>query len=211
RGGNGRLSGKVSWPGEPWAMELATLDGRLNLALSQGQFLKAEPGIGRLLGILSLQSLPRRLLLDFRDIFQQGFAFDDVRGDILLSRGRATTDELRMTGVQATVLIGGSADLVKETQDLRVLIVPEVNAGAASLAYLAVNPAVGLGTFLAQLVLRDPLRAAGSREFLVTGSMADPKVERVERAGGAPQALPTPPPPASGPASAVPAPSTTPR
>ncbi len=207
RGGNGRLGGQVSWPGYPWSMELATLDGRLSLALNQGQFLKAEPGIGRLLGILSLQSLPRRLLLDFRDIFQQGFAFDEVRGDIVLSHGRATTDELRMTGVQATVLIGGSADLVRETQDLRVLIVPEINAGAASLAYLAVNPAVGLGTFLAQLVLRDPLRAASSREFLVTGSMADPKVERIERTAAAPP----PPSSAAAPAGPTPTPTPTPR
>jgi uncharacterized protein (TIGR02099 family) len=182
RGGSGRLSGRVGWPGEPWAMELATLEGQLTLALDQGQFLRAEPGIGRVLGILSLQSLPRRLLLDFRDVFQQGFAFDEVRGDIALSRGKASTDNLRMRGVQASVLISGHADLVHETQDLRVLILPDVNAGAASLAYAAINPAIGLGTFLAQLLLRDPLRAAGSREFHVSGSMTEPKVERIERA-----------------------------
>lgn len=181
RGGNGKLSGRVGWAGRPWGMELATLEGKLTLALSQGQVLRAEPGIGRLLGILSLQALPRRFLLDFRDVFQQGFAFDEVKGDISLNRGLATTQGLRMQGVQATVLIGGSADLLKETQDLRIVIAPEINAGAASLAYLAINPAIGLGTFLAQLVLRDPLRAASSREFVVTGSMAEPKVERVER------------------------------
>ena len=75
----------------------------------------------------------------------------------------------------------GSADLDRETQDLRVVVVPEINAGTASLAYAVINPAVGLGTFLAQLLLRKPLIAAGTREFHVTGRWDDPKVERVER------------------------------
>ena len=57
-----------------------------------------------------------------------------------------------MRGVQAAVLMEGSADLERETQDLRVIVVPEINAGTASLAYAVINPAIGLGTFLAQLV-----------------------------------------------------------
>ncbi|MBL8327821.1 MAG: TIGR02099 family protein [Rubrivivax sp.] len=186
RGGRGALKGQLAWAGSPLAPDLPTLDGALQLQLASGQFLRAEPGLGRLLGIVSLQSLPRRLLLDFRDVFQQGFAFDQVSGDIVLSRGQASFQRFHMRGVQATVVIEGSADLVREQQDLRVMIVPEVNAGAASLAYLAINPAIGLGTFFAQLLLRDPLRAAGTREFSVTGLMADPKVERVDRPINAP-------------------------
>ncbi len=186
RGGEGRMTGRLAWNGSPLSPDWPSLDGQIQIALEQGQFLRAEPGVGRLLGVLSLQSLPRRLLLDFRDVFQQGFAFDQVTGDIQVARGRARTDNLRMRGVQASVLIEGSADLVRETQDLRVLIVPEINAGAASLAYVAINPAVGLGTFLAQLLLRDPLRAANTREFTITGPLSDPKVDRVERAFNAP-------------------------
>ena len=44
-----------------------------------------------------------------------------------------------------------------------------------------INPAIGLGTFLAQYFLRKPLMAASTREFRITGSWDDPKVERVER------------------------------
>ena len=211
RGGKGRIDGELGWQGSPLEPDWTSMEGRLGVALAQGQFLRAEPGgVGRLLGILSLQSLPRRLLLDFRDVFQQGFAFDEVTGEIRVSRGRAQTDNLRMRGLQAAVFIEGSADLITETQELHVLIVPEVNVGTASLAYLAVNPAVGLGTFLAQLVLRDPLRAAGTREFLVSGALADPKVVRVERtlpAAPAPPAAssaPTPPPAPASAASASP-------
>ena len=93
----------------------------------------------------------------------------------------AHTNNLRMRGVQAAVLMEGSADIAHETQDLRVVVVPEINAGTASLAYAVINPAVGLGTFLAQMFLRKPLTQAGTREFHVTGPWADPKIDRVER------------------------------
>jgi uncharacterized protein YhdP len=86
-----------------------------------------------------------------------------------------------MRGVQAAVLMEGSADLTRETQDLHLVVVPEINAGTASLAYAAINPAVGLGTFLAQVFLRRPLIQAGTREFHVSGPWADPKVDKVER------------------------------
>jgi len=187
RGGRGQMTGQLSWAGSPLSPHLPSLRGQVNLALESGQFLKAEPGAGRLLSVLSLQSLPRRLLLDFRDVFQEGFAFDNFTGDVRIDEGVASTNNLRMRGVQAAVLMEGSADIVGETQNLRVVVVPEINAGTASLAYAAINPAVGLGTFLAQMILRRPLIAAGTREFRVQGSWADPKVERVVRPADAPR------------------------
>jgi uncharacterized protein (TIGR02099 family) len=193
RGGKGRMQGQLAWDGAPLAPDFNSMEGQVNVALASGQFLRAEPGVGRLLGILSLQSLPRRLLLDFRDVFQEGFAFDNVDADVSVSRGRATTKNLRMRGLQAVVLMEGTADLVRETQDLHVLIVPEVNAGAASLAYAAINPAIALGTFLAQMVLREPLRAAGTREFRITGPLAEHKVERIERGAAAAPSMRAPP------------------
>ena len=186
RGGKGRMQGQLSWGGSPLSLDYPSLAGQINVALESGQFLKAEPGAARLLGVLSLQSLPRRLVLDFRDVFQEGFAFDSVTGDVKIEHGQASTNNLRMRGVQAAVLMEGSADIEHETQNLRVVVVPEINAGTASLAYAAINPAVGLGTFLAQLVLRKPIIAAGTREFRVTGPWADPKVDRIERKPGEP-------------------------
>jgi len=186
RGGKGRVAGQVSWAGSPLAFHLPSLDGKLNIALDNGQFLKAGAGAARLFSVLSLQSLPRRLVLDFRDVFQEGFAFDNITGDVTIDDGVASTRNLRLRGVQAAVLMEGSADLQRETQDLRVIVVPEINAGTASLAYAAINPAIGLGTFVAQLFLRRPLMAASTREFTVQGSWGEPKVERVERKIDAP-------------------------
>ena len=181
RGGKGALAGKVAWLGSPLTLDFASMSGQFNVGVEAGQFLKADPGAARLLGVLSLQALPRRLLFDFRDVFEDGFAFDSFTGDVRITNGVAFTNNLRMRGVQAVVLMEGDADIGRETQDLRVIVVPEINAGTASLAYAVINPAVGLGTFLAQLFLRRPLSEVGTREFRVTGPWAEPQVDRIER------------------------------
>jgi len=206
RGGKGQLRGTVGWAGSPLDLNYPTLDGQMAIALESGQFLKVEPGVGRLLGVLSLQSLPRRLALDFRDVFEEGFGFDNVSGDVQLQRGIARTNNLRMRGVQAAVLMEGSADIARETQDLRVVVVPEINAGTASLAYAAINPVIGLGTFLTQWLLSGPLSAAGTREFRVTGDWDDPKVVQVDRQGAEAARTARPAAAASPPATANPVP-----
>lgn len=178
-GGKGKVTGQVSWQGSPLEPDAATMSGEIAVAINEGQFLKVDPGIAKLLGVLSLQSLPRRLTLDFRDVFLQGFAFDAIDGQVKINQGVAETRNLRMRGVQAVVLMEGQADLLKETQNLHVYVVPDVNAVGASLAYAAINPVVGLGTFLAQVLLRKQVSEASTQEFMVTGSWADPQVDKV--------------------------------
>jgi uncharacterized protein (TIGR02099 family) len=179
KGGKGKLTGQVSWLGSPLEPDPLSMSGDINVQISEGQFLKVDPGMAKLLGVLSLQSLPRRLTLDFRDVFQQGFAFDSIDGDVKIGQGQAATRNLRMRGVQAVVLMEGQADLAKETQDLHVYVVPEVNAGGASLAYAAINPVIGIGTFIAQMLLRKQVSDVGTQEFRITGPWADPQVDKV--------------------------------
>lgn len=181
RRGRGRMEGDVNWRGSPFSLDYPSLGGQLQLDVEQGQFLKADPGLAKLLGVLSLQALPRRLTLDFRDVFSEGFAFDFIRGDAKISKGIASTNNLQMKGVNAAALMDGSADIVRETQNLRVVVVPEINAGTAALVATAINPAVGLGTFLAQWVLSKPLAAAATQEFHIEGTWADPKIAKVPR------------------------------
>ena len=97
----------------------------------------------------------------------------------------AFTNNLQMKGVNAAVLMEGKANILRETQDLKVVVVPEINAGTASLVAAAINPAIGIGTFLAQLILRRPLIEAATQEFHVTGDWADPQIARVKRGSSA--------------------------
>lgn len=186
RAGKGRMEGQASWIGSPLGLDYPSLGGSFNVNVETGQFLKAEPGIAKLMGVLSLQALPRRLTLDFRDVFTEGFAFDFVRGDVQVEQGIARTNNLQMKGVNAAVLMDGQADLARETQDLRVVVVPEINAGTASLIATWINPAVGLGTFLAQVLLRGPMIAATTQEFRITGNWSDPQMSKVEIQAPAP-------------------------
>ena len=198
RRGKGRLEGQIGWAGSPLSLDYPSLGGQFNVDMESGQFVKADPGIGRLLGVLSLQSLPRRLTLDFRDVFSEGFAFDFVRGDVNISQGIAQTNNLQMSGVNAAVLMEGRADISRETQDLKVVVVPEINAGTASLIATVINPAIGLGTFLAQVFLRRPLMEAATQEFHIDGTWADPKITKVDRrAAAAARAAENNPPPAT--------------
>lgn len=181
RRGKGRMEGQVSWRGSPLALDHGSLSGHLDLQVDNGQFLKADPGFAKLLGVLNLQALPRRLTLDFRDVFSEGFAFDFIRGDVQIEQGVAATNNLQMKGVNAAVLMEGRADIARETQDIRAIVVPEVNAGTAALVATAINPAVGLGTFVAQFFLRKPLTQAATDEFHIDGTWTDPRVTRVVR------------------------------
>ena len=183
RGASGRLEGNVAWEGSPLAIDYPSLAGNIALRAEKGQFLKAEPGVGKLLGIMSLQALPRRLALDFRDVFSEGFAFDLVSASSKIERGVLSTSDFKMTGVTAAVLMNGEVDLVKETQGLRVVVLPDLSGGMGSVVTaLLGNPILGLATYLAQRVLKDPLSRAFSFEYVVSGTWADPKTARIQNA-----------------------------
>ena len=189
RAGAGHLEGQIGWNGSPLALHYPSMQGQFQVKMGRGQFLKADPGVAKLLGVLSLQGLPRRLLLDFRDVFYEGFAFDNVQGDVQIQQGIASTRNLQIDGVNAVVRMEGSADIARETQQLRVLILPQLNAGGASVvAGLTINPVVGLTAYLAQWLLSSPLSKANIQEFVVDGSWSEPRVTRVEP--GAPASPP---------------------
>lgn len=196
RKGKGLVEGQVAWMGSPITLDYPSLGGTFNVNIESGQFLKTDPGIGKLLGVLSLQALPRRLTLDFRDVFSEGFAFDFIRGDVTIAQGIAHTNNLQMKGINAAVLMEGQADIAHETQNIKVVVVPDINAGGASLLASYINPVVGLSTFLAQLILRRPLMEAATQELLIDGTWVDPRVTKVEH-----KSAPVPPPtPAASPA-----------
>ena len=181
RNGKGKIEGRIGWIGSPITFDHTTLGGDMNVNVENGQFLKTDPGIGRLLGVLSLQSLPRRLTLDFRDVFSEGFAFDFFRGDVSIDQGLARTSNLQMKGVTAAVVMEGQADIARETQNIQVVVVPEINAGSASLLASTINPIWGLSSFLAQWILRKPLIDSLTQEFVLDGTWAEPRVTKVER------------------------------
>ena len=186
RDGEGSLAGKLSWRGSPVVLHPGSMTGQLKLKAEKGQFKKLEPGLGKLLSLLSLQNLPRRVTLDFADVFSEGFAFDKIDGTTQMQAGILRTNDLVIDGGAARVMMQGEVDLGRETQNVRVKIQPEIGGAVALGAAIVVAPVVGVATLLAQKVLRDPLNRAFGFEYQITGSLNDPKVERV---GGSPPAV----------------------
>jgi uncharacterized protein (TIGR02099 family) len=180
RRGTAQFEGDLTWAGAPFALNLPSLTGQLKIDAGKGQFKKLEPGVGRLLGVLSLQSLPRRISLDFRDVFSEGFAFDSITGAAAISRGQMHTEGLNLRGPAAKVLLSGNVNLVAETQDLKVRVQPSIGESIAIGAMIA-NPAIGAAAWVAQKVLNDPLDQAFAFEYAVTGSWSDPKVDKIDR------------------------------
>lgn len=181
KNGKGTLNGDIAWKGLPYSLDLPSLSGDIKLNVEKGQFLKQDPGAAKLLGVLSLQALPRLLKLDFHDVFSEGLAFDGITANAAINRGIAKTDNLKMHGVAATVLMDGSADIANETTNLHVVVIPEVNLGTAPLVYaLAVNPVIGLGSFLAQLFLSAPVMKALTYHMQVTGPWKAPVVTKLD-------------------------------
>ncbi|MGB4812558.1 MAG: YhdP family protein [Methylophilaceae bacterium] len=174
KGGEGTLKAQLQWPGSPNQFNTKGLNGELQLDMKKGQFLKAQPGVGRLLGLLSLQSLPRRLTLDFRDLFSDGFAFDDIGGSAKISQGVMRSENFSMSGPAADVSIKGETNLQAETQHLNIKVTPHVS-DSVSLAAFAGGPIAGVVAFVAQKILKDPLNKIASSEYEIVGTWDNPQ------------------------------------
>ena len=177
--GTGQFEGTLVWPGYPYDFALANLAGSFKVDARQGQFAKIEPGAGKLLGLLSLQSLPRRALFDFRDVFSAGFAFERISGDVKVARGILITDDFEISGPSAFVSLAGEVSLPQETQTLTMHVVPEVGEGVALAASLIGTPVLGLSTLLVSKLLKNPLGKVVAYEYQVTGTWDNPEVTRL--------------------------------
>ncbi len=180
RDGEAVLAGKLGWQGAPVKVDYPSLAGSMQIDAAKGQFNKLEPGVGRLLGVLSLQALPRRITLDFRDVFSEGFVFDRVSGSIGVEAGVMHTDDLLIRGPAARIAMRGDTDLAAETQDLRVTVQPTLSESIAiGAAAGLINPVAGVVTYIAQKALSDPFEKLLAFDYAITGTWGEPKVEKL--------------------------------
>jgi len=177
-GGTAKLDGALAWQGEPQRIDYPSLGGDITLRVDDGQFLEIEPGLGKLVGLISLQALPKRIALDYRDVFSDGFKFDRIVSSLKTRHGVMSTDDFEMRGPAAEVDMRGTTDLAAETQNLNVRIVPSVS-DTASAAMAILNPIVGAASVIAQRALKNPLGQLLSYEYAITGTWADPQVKKL--------------------------------
>ena len=181
RGGQGQLTLAAAWPGGPQDFSLARLDGRVQLDARNGQLLEVDPGAGRVLGLLSLAQLPRRMLLDFRDLYSRGLAFNQVQADVVFGQGSARSQGIVIDSPAADIRIHGQADLAAQQFDQVVEVDPHSGNLLTVVGAVAGGPVGAAVGAAANAVLAKPLSGLGARTYHVTGPWKDPQVQVIDR------------------------------
>jgi uncharacterized protein (TIGR02099 family) len=177
-GGPGQARLHAHWHGPPSVFALERLDGTLAIEVGKGRLLQVSPGgAGRVFGLLSLQALPRRLALDFSDVFRKGLAFDRIQGDFRIENGNAYSDNLKLQGPAANIDIKGRTGLAAQDYDQVVTVTPNVG-GTLPLAGALAAGSVGVGAaiLLAQRLFQLGIDRITQARYTLRGPWDDPRV-----------------------------------
>jgi uncharacterized protein (TIGR02099 family) len=179
RGGQTMVEFDAWWEGPPAAFALERLNGDMDISVIQGNILTADPGAGRMLGLLSLTELPRRLSMDFRDVFDDGFSFDEAKGTMRFEKGTSYTDDMKLSSTVAEISITGSANLVEQTFDYEFAVRPGVSKTLPVIGAIAGGPVGAAAGLALQAILRDALGEAAEARYTILGTWEDPQIELI--------------------------------
>ncbi len=170
---------QLTWSNAPWAFELGHADGELQFTAKQGRILDVgkSGNILRVFGILNLQSLGRRLRLDFTDLVESGVAFDEMKASYTIKKGIAyTSSPFVMTGPSANMVMKGSLDLVNETVDKDIEVALPVTGSIPLVSVLLGAPQVAGAVFLFDKLIGDPLAKFTTVKYHLSGDWGDPSI-----------------------------------
>lgn len=178
---NGNIAFNLSWNDAPYSPTLASLNGNASIQLGPGRIVDigqeggAKMDLGRMLSIFSLQTIPRRLSFDFSDVFQKGYSFDSVQGDLNLQNGDAYTKNFYFNGPVARVGINGRIGLKNKDYNFTLIVTPYVTSSIPIAATLITgNPLIGLAAFGVNTVLSQGVSKVITYYYAVTGPWSNP-------------------------------------
>src|SRR5690606_4707899 len=174
-----QLTASLHWRGGPGAECMRSLNGDIALRIEEGSMLDLEPGAGRVMGLMSITALPRRLALDFRDVFNRGLVFDEITGDFLIVDGNAYTDNLKLTGPVAEIGIVGRTGLQEHDYEQQAVVTAEPGKMLPTVGGLLAGPGVGAALLIFTQIFKEPLKGIGRASYCVTGTWEQPSVERL--------------------------------
>jgi uncharacterized protein (TIGR02099 family) len=182
-GGAGRANFTLAWFDSLLPSGLTDLNGRVHVDFNKGRIKNLNQqtqnrlGFASLLNLLSLQSIPRRLMLDFSDFNQGGYEFDHLLGDFIFKEGNASTRNFKLTGSVASVQLEGRIGLKKKDYHLRLAITPHVTESLPVVATLAGGPVAGVVTWVAQKALTKATDRVTTVIYYVTGPWDKPNIK----------------------------------
>lgn len=178
------LSGK--WPGAFSDLSFQKLSGNMVLVLKNGYIshldreTEQKLGLGKLLSILSLQTIPRRLKLDFSDLVQQGYTFDVFKGNFKIRHGVMSTSDSIIDGPVAFGRMTGDLDLVNKLYDLDLRIYPYITASLPMVVTLAGGgPIAGIATWAISSLASKGMQKISGYTYKISGPWLNPVVQQV--------------------------------
>jgi uncharacterized protein (TIGR02099 family) len=175
----GHIEADVAWRDSPLVNPLPTTSGSFRVRMERGTLLDLDPGAGRVFGMLSLNALPRRLALDFSDVYQRGLAFDSITGSFEVIDGDAYTEDLVLQGPAARVEITGRTGLATRDYNQTATVVGSLASSLTLAGTLLGGPAVGAALLVVSELLRRPLEDMVRVRYQITGPWDEPVVERL--------------------------------
>ena len=169
----------LNWQGGLHDFTLKHLNGTVEGQLDDG-YLADVSDSARIFSVLSLQSLVRKLTLDFRDIFSDGMFYSSIKGSYQLDQGVLTTDNTKMNGTAGNLFTTGNTNLVSGELDYEMSYKPNLTSSLPVLAWIAtLNPV----TFLAGVAIDQVIKSQVVSEFKfeLTGTVENPDFQEVNR------------------------------
>lgn len=172
----------LNWQGAPYQISFTKLRGHFSFSASNGQIVdigssnEAKLNFGRLLTFLSIQSLTKRLQLDFSDLKTKGFDFTSLQGNFTLRNGNAITRDVTIEGPVALIRIVGRIGMLNKDYDLIIKVVPHFTSSLPVIVGLAGGPVAGVVAWLANAVLGSTVQKIAETSYHITGSWNKPDV-----------------------------------
>jgi uncharacterized protein (TIGR02099 family) len=164
------------WEGGFDDFDLQTMQGHLNLLMTQGKIVEVDPGVGRIFGLFDVLILPKRLLLDFRDITDKGLRFDSLVGEFDIAKGVAKAKNVILQSPVAHVEMHGETHFVEEYYNQSVKIIPHVSNTLPVAGTLVGGLGVGAVALIIQKMLQSEIEKNIYYEYQVIGDWDDPKI-----------------------------------
>lgn len=183
---HGRVIFDGGWDGAIYDFSLKDLVGDMFVTLKSGRIsnfdkeVEEKLGLGKLLSILSLQTIPRRLKLDFSDLSQNGYSFDIFKGNFLFSKGIMSTTDSYIDGPVAYAKMTGNLDLSKHLYDINLRITPYITASLPVVATIAGGPIAGFATWVASSIINKGMQNITGYTYKISGPWLNPVVQQVK-------------------------------
>ncbi len=175
-----RIVFDLDWSGSPRADIFDVLNGDVEVRFGDGQLEEVEPGAGRVFGLISISSLPRRLSFDFSDVFKKGFGFDEISGNFTISDGNMVTCDLSFEGPAADIGIVGEASLSELTYNQTAVVSASVGSSLPLIGAVVAGPQVAAALLVFSQIFKKPLQEVGQVYYGISGSWDNPSVESTD-------------------------------